>query len=341
MSNENYYSAYGLSGDPFFDSGDEKNIFLTPQINRRLKQVREAIAAGSGVVLVSSLPGAGKSLLAEKLPLLKEKDWDVSLIRAKEDLRSEVFASRVLMDLTGKLTVDEKMSVSLLHKHLDTSSREGKKPVIIVDDADKLSPDMLLFLYQLADLNFNDAVFRIVLFANDSISEQLAKPALAELSVGNTQVINMPGFNYEQVLSYMKFRVAPYGEWDKLELDDADIEHFYLSSGGLAGGINVLARTHLEQRLQPRAGGRNYGRPMMLFSLFVLAIAGFILFKDFQREEQVQTRVVYEAPPAQDSSSFADLSASRESLSLRLSEQLALENTSNETGSASISGDEP
>ena len=153
--------------------------------------------------------------------------------------------------------------------------------------------------------------------------------------------INMPGFNYEQVLSYMKFRVAPYGEWDKLELDDADIEHFYLSSGGLAGGINVLARTHLEQRLQPRAGGRDYGRPMMLFSLFVLAIAGFILFQNFQREEQVQTRVVYEAPPAQDSSSFADLSASRESLSLRLSEQLALEKTSNETGSASISGDEP
>ena len=226
MSDANYYNAYGLSADPFVDSGDEKNIFLTPQINRRLKQIREGISTGTGVILVSSLPGAGKSLLAEKLPLLKEKDWEVSLVKGKEDLDSSVFSSRVLMDLTGKLTVDEKMSVSLLHKHLETSFKEEKKPVIIVDDADKLSADMLLFLYQLADLRYNESIFRIVLFANDSISEQLSKPALAELSAGITQTIVMPAFNQEQLIAYMKFRVAPHGEWEQLEFEIPN--HLYL-----------------------------------------------------------------------------------------------------------------
>ena len=342
MSAENYYTAYGLNGDPFFDSGNEKNIFLTPQINRRLKQIRESISTGAGVILVTSLPGAGKSLLAEKLPLLKEKSWDVSLVKGKEDLSSEVFASRVLMDLTGKLTVDEKMSVSLLHKHLDTSSREEKRPVIIVDDADKLSTDMLLFLFQLADLRFNETAFRIVLFANDSISEQLSKPALTELSSGNTETIFMPGFSYEQVLSYMKFRVAPFGEWDDLGFEDDDIERFYLASGGLPGGINILARSSLEQKLQPGSAGKGNARSMMLFSFLVLAVVGLMLFQGLQTTQQAPAQVVYKtAPVVEDNSSFADLSASRESLSLKLSEQLAIGSNKRDTAEMVSGGEEP
>lgn len=322
MDQENYYLELGLTGDPFADNDDNKNIYLTPQINRRLKQIREHISGNKGLLLVSSLPGAGKSLLAGKLPVLKAPDWQVSIIQANENLDVKRFASRVLLDLTGALVADEGKSVSLLHKHLDTSFKEQKKPVIIVDDADRLNMEMLQFLLQLADLKYNEAQFRVVLFANDAINEQLSKPGLAELSSGNVTSIFMPALSHEQVIAYLKFRVSPHGEWDQLQFEDSTIDYIYRASGGLPGGINFLAREKLQQAQAPVSQKRDYGRSLALFSLFVIALASYIFYEDFQQKDLEGGQRVNETVIAEQDSSFPGLSASRDSLSLRLSGRL-------------------
>ena len=70
-SNDQYFLEYGLERDPFPKDVIDKNIFLTPEINRRLKQAKQHIKSSDKLLLISSAPGSGKSLLAQKLIILK------------------------------------------------------------------------------------------------------------------------------------------------------------------------------------------------------------------------------------------------------------------------------
>jgi len=152
ISESDYFLKYGLEKDPFPMGGIDNNIFLTPEINRRLKQAKQHITEGQKLLIITSLSGAGKSLLAQKLIILKETDWRTSLVIADENLETGSLSYSVMQQLLPEQNNDPKQAVSMLHKYLETSFREKIRPVIVIDDAEKLSFETLQFVLQLADL---------------------------------------------------------------------------------------------------------------------------------------------------------------------------------------------
>ena len=195
VSNSKYLLKYGLDRDPFPANTTDENIYLTPEINRRLKQIKQHITDSHKLLLVASAAGAGKSLLARKIVVLKEPGWRISLINADADMQADTLANAIVQQLLPAKNENDSQAISVLHKYLEQSYRDKTLPVILIDDADKLSIDTLQFVMQLADLRYNDTLFKVVLFADESINESFEKTGLKELSEGEVDIFSK-GFNF-------------------------------------------------------------------------------------------------------------------------------------------------
>ena len=55
ISENKYYLEYGLDKDPFPLDVIDKNIYLTPEINRRLKEAKQHIKASEKALLINSV----------------------------------------------------------------------------------------------------------------------------------------------------------------------------------------------------------------------------------------------------------------------------------------------
>ena len=330
---ENYYLKYGLEKDPFPSGVIDKNIYLTPEINRRLKHAKQLITHGEKLLTISSLPGAGKSLLAEKLLLLKEDDWQTCLLKAKESLDIESLSLILIQQLLPDQEIEAKVAISMLHKYLETSYKEGIVPVIVIDDGDKLSHECLQFVLQLADLRYNESQFRIVIFANEAINETFAKAGISELAENAVEILNMPGFRLDQVQGYLKYRFSACGNTDELPFTEDEIQTIHSVSGGLAGGIHTFSRQIMMQALTRTDKQGSYGKFSLLLAVLVLSLAAYIYYDkqlviqkaspvmvNNDSQELVQDVIEQTSGSLGDADYAAELSQLGDSISLKLSE---------------------
>ncbi len=297
VSDNKYFLKYGLEKDPFPPNAVDENIYLTPEINRRLKQARQHIAAGQKLLLVVSAPGAGKSLLARKLVILKEPNWRISLISVDSDMKSDTLACKVVQQLLPEENIDISLSISMLHKYLEQSYRDNTLPVVLIDNADQLSFDTLQFILQLADLRYNDSLFRIILFADGSIIESFEKTGLKELSEGVLDILSMPYFSREQLRAYLQFRLSSCGKDIEFPYTDGDIEYLYRASAGLPGGINILARQLMQQAIKKENAGGRVGT-MAAVCIVLVAILSAYLFIENRSMKNTAASSVAELRPA-------------------------------------------
>lgn len=280
ISEDKYYLEYGLEKDPFPEDVIDKNIYLTPEINRRLKEAKQHIKASEKALLISSAPGSGKSLLAQKLLILKEKDWQVSLTTAHSDSEPEVIAQSIIQQLLPDKEIGIPQATSMLHKYLEQSYQEKLLPVIVIDDAHKLSFDTLQFLLQLADLRYNDAFFRFVFFANESITETISKPGLKELAEGTIETLSMPCFTKDQIGAYLKYRFSSCGDNIEIPFSESEIEYLHKASGGLPGGVNILARQLLQANLNNDTESKSYGGITLILILLLVSFTGYQYYEN-------------------------------------------------------------
>jgi len=117
---------------------------------------------------------------------------------------------------------DKIPAVSQVHKYLEYSALNAILPVIIVDDAHKLSLEVLEFILQLAELRYGESLFRIVLLANETINEHLDVPELKGLTTGVLHNIHTTSFAKEETEETIVDITSSYDESDEYLIDEED-----------------------------------------------------------------------------------------------------------------------
>ena len=84
----------------------------------------------------------------------------------------------------------------------------------MIDNAHNLSFELLQFILELADIRYNNSLFRFVLFSNESINESFEEPRIKELANGILQNIQLPSFTQVQTLAYIEFCISSCGDED-------------------------------------------------------------------------------------------------------------------------------
>ncbi len=167
--------------------------------NYSLEQIKALIVEGTDVLVITSPASSDKNALSGQVESIRDLYWRTSLILADANTNIESLSHEIIQQAFPDRVKDKIPVVSQVHKYLEYSALNGILPVIIVDDAHKLSLDVLEFILQLAELRYGESLFRIVLLANETINEHLDVPELKGLTTGVLHNIHTTSFEKEEI----------------------------------------------------------------------------------------------------------------------------------------------
>ena len=136
-----YQTYWNLKEKPFENTPDPRFMYLTPQHDEGLSRLLYAVKEGKGAALLTGVFGCGKTLLGRVL--LRELEKDV--YRTAFILNPQMEYLELLMaiatalgerDLPTKRTeILTNVVLNSLQTILENNARDGKKTVVIIDEA--------------------------------------------------------------------------------------------------------------------------------------------------------------------------------------------------------------
>ncbi len=240
-----YEEHWGLSEKPFENTPDPRFIYMFPQHEEGLSRLVYAVTEGKGAAMLTGVFGCGKTLLGRTL--LKELDTDIYKIAfiANPYLAYEELLMHIIYKLGGKDLPANKSDVLVnvvlerLSEILENNMRDGKKTVIIIDEAHVIKDSRVWEELRLI-LNFQlEDKFLLTLLL-------LGQPELKELIDANKQFVQriavkcyLGSLSEKEIIKYIVHRLAVVGRKKPIFKDEA-YKIIHKKSGGIPRRINHI-----------------------------------------------------------------------------------------------------
>ncbi|MFZ5747720.1 MAG: ExeA family protein [Pseudomonadota bacterium] len=238
-----YDDHYGLSGRPFQLTPDPKFWFDTATHRKAMAYLGYGLSQGEGFVVITGEPGAGKTTLMGHL--LGEIDRErlnvikiVSTQLAAEDLLRMV-ANGLGID-GGELTKAELLRA--IERGLHAVAREGRRTLVIVDEAQALPIESLEELRMLSNFQAGGyALLQIFLLGQPEFRKRLSDPRLEQLRQRVIAMHQLDAMDADEVEPYLIHRLSCVGWRGKPRFTNDAIAAMYHWSGGNPRKLNQLA----------------------------------------------------------------------------------------------------
>lgn len=229
--NQQLLALYGLKWHPFSADVPTEALYVPPQVENFCWRIEQAHLREGGFALVHGDPGSGKSvvmrLLAERLARLT--DLSVGVIHHPQSNLSDFY--RELGDIFG---IAMRMSnrwggfKALRARWVDHLNSASRRPVILIDEAQEMSPTVLNELRLLASARFDSQSLLCIVLAGDArLLDKLRREELIPLgSRIRTRLTTEPAAR-EELLACLEHLLAAAGNASLMtqELRDTLCDH--------------------------------------------------------------------------------------------------------------------
>ncbi len=231
-----YEGFFGLRCRPFADVPDLDFLFKTEQHAEGLRLLDEAMAERGAISLVTGDVGCGKTTLIQAF--LNDLGDEVSVCRipnahpALQDLSRWMLAGFGLPPSgMGPGTPDQELA-----RVLAVEERQGRVCLVIVDEAQNLSPGTLDELRAL--LSGVGRALHLILVGETALRERLSDPAsAAPLPIALS--LHLHALTFQETLAYVRSRLATAGA-DHALFSDRAVAGTHLLSNGIPRMINRI-----------------------------------------------------------------------------------------------------
>jgi general secretion pathway protein A len=238
-----YTSFFGLHEKPFSITPDPRYLFMSERHGEALAHLVYGVTESGGFVQLTGEVGTGKTTLVRSLLLNRMPDnADVAVV-----LNPQITVLEFLLTICEELGIDVpgqndsvKALTDALNRHLLSAHADGRRTVLVVDEAQNLAPAVLEQVRLLTNLETaKQKLLQIILIGQPELRELLARNDLRQLAQRITGRYHLEPLTRDETAQYIEHRLRVAGALGEVIDAGAKKEVFRLSEG-VPRLINVI-----------------------------------------------------------------------------------------------------
>ena len=255
-----YAKFFGLRHEPFSIAPDPRYLYMSERHREALAHLLYGLDGGGGFVLLSGEIGAGKTTVCrcflEQIPRRCNVAYIFNPKLTVEELLKTVCAEfGVPSSHEGPGQPTAKDHVDALNEYLLRTHAVGQNNVLIIDEAQNLSAEVLEQLRLLTNLETNERkLLQIVLIGQPELRDMLAQPEMEQLAQRVIARFHLEALSEKETVHYIRHRLSVAGLRSAEPFDRASMQRIHKLSRGVPRRINLLCDRAL---LGAYAGGRS------------------------------------------------------------------------------------
>ncbi|WP_342632400.1 AAA family ATPase [Marinobacter alkaliphilus] len=300
-----YYDFFGFREPPFSIAPDPRYLYLSDRHKEALAHLMYGVQGQGGFIVITGEVGTGKTTVCRCFIENVPEHVDIALI-----LNPRLSARELLSSICDELEIDHapeatiKQLVDGINQDLLKAHAAGRHKVLIIDEAQNLSADVLEQLRLLTNLETAEKkLLQIVLLGQPELQDMLALPELRQLNQRVTARYHLDAIEQADLPAYLRYRLSVAGLRGDI-FSPAAVRKLYRQSQGIPRLINLISdrallgayaegehqitADHIQQaarevhgnsRLKTSAGGRDVtraGHLLLLSASILVAIIGTI-----------------------------------------------------------------
>lgn len=244
-----YNQFFSLKQAPFSIAPDPRYLLMTHGHREALAHLLYGVNSGGGLVLLTGEVGAGKTTVCRGFLEMVPANCNVAYI-----FNPKLTVNELLQSICDEFGVDYKKDakdsadaatvkdyVDALTDFLLTAHAEGKNNVLVIDEAQNLSADVLEQLRLLTNLETNERkLLQITLIGQPELRAMLDRPELKQLAQRVIARYHLKPLSEQETASYIQHRLAVAGLTTAQPFQKKLIKKIHQLTHGVPRRINLL-----------------------------------------------------------------------------------------------------
>jgi putative secretion ATPase (PEP-CTERM system associated) len=237
-----YEAYFNLTENPFGTTPDPRFLYKGKAHREALAYLAYGIFRKKGFLALTGEVGIGKTTIVRAFIQTFHPCLEVAFI-----LNTRVNFNELLYMLLTDLGVEPKtdnkvVMLTALNQYLIDRYADNQNPVLIIDEAQNLSPEVLEELRMLSNLETDEQkLLQIVLVGQPELNRILVRDDMRQLRQRIPGVFHMKFLSREEVYSYIRYRLAVAGLTNgQIKFSDSAVDAIHKFSSGIPRLINVL-----------------------------------------------------------------------------------------------------
>lgn len=244
-----YLSYFGLSREPFTIAPDPSLLYPSNTHREAVAHLRYGLEREGGFILLTGEVGTGKTTLTRMLLATLPAEVRVAYL-----LHSQLAADDLLAALLQELDIAlpavgpvsfSKQCIDLLYQNLLAAHADGRRTLVVIEEAQNLPTELLEMLRLLSNLETDRSkLLHILLVGQPELLDSLARRELRQLNQRVVSRFHLQPLAAADIEAYLEHRLRAVGAQRKLFANGAAAALAKLS-GGIPRRLNLIAQQAL------------------------------------------------------------------------------------------------
>lgn len=237
-----YHQTFGLKEEPFRLSPDHTMAFHHRGYKKARAYMAYAFMRAEGFVMVTGRPGTGKTTLIGALveDLAKERVHTANLVCSQLD--ADDLLKMVAYEFGVDIGISDKgLLIQHLSRRLQKWDREGRRALLIVDEAQDLSVTAMEELRLLTNMQAGrKPLLQIFLLGQPELRELILSPALEQVHQRIVAASHLQPLEVDETEEYIRHRLRAVGWSGDPEISSSVYPLIFQYSEGVPRRINLI-----------------------------------------------------------------------------------------------------
>lgn len=236
-----YTEFYGFKEKPFHLVPNPAYLFLSAHHQNALTYLEYGLSEKVGFIMLTGDIGMGKTTLVRHMLNQVDSDMDVAVI-FNTNVLSDDLISLILteFEIEYEQGITKAKSLEILYEFLIQKYARGRKVLLIIDEAQNLSDEVLEEIRMLSNLQTDeDMLIQIMIVGQPELRKKIQSPRLEQFAQRIAVSYHLSPMEEEETSAYISYRLKKAGGREEV-FDASAVALICKASAGIPRRVNLL-----------------------------------------------------------------------------------------------------